>query len=96
MENHIAFKQGDIVCRKSAFTPRVFVELIPYRIDRIYPDNKWEERAGTPGGGNEYQLVSLISSNLKYAYQYELQLWSDVKEQVVKANEEYVALLKGI
>lgn len=102
MENNIKFKIGDIVCEKITYhTPLGVVtnnlnRIVPFVIEYIIPDKLYEDRVGEIGCANEYRLRHPIHGHSFIRYQYELMLWSEIKDQVIAAREAELEVFKSL
>ena len=103
MENYIKFKQWDLVCQKQDYkSPLGAVhkdvrDMRPWTIIKVIPDAYYNARVGEIGCANEYVLDCYDDDGRRCRlYQYELVLWSEVKNEVIQALERELDTLKTL
>ncbi len=100
--NYIAFAKDDIVCfKQKGETPfgniyTEFKDVVPMKVLEVIIDERASERVGKLGNSNVYRVQSLFDNRIQKCYQYQLDLWQSVKDEIIHKLEQHISFLKGI
>jgi len=107
--NNLLYKIGDIVCLKERVSSPLgeyhcsSFEAIPMTVVNVMPDVMASNRIGVLGDNHSYECVPItrfpnkIQQGVRFKrYQYELTLWNNRKEAILKDIKEYTSHLENI
>ena len=94
--NNIKFKVGDIVCYKHEYdtpfgaTSIPFTNIVPLRVEEVIPDDRAAQRVGELGNSNRYYCIHSGHLDTIMAYQYQLVLWSEMKDWLLNLYKQRI------